>query len=203
MKSNRRSFDVFRPHPWHGIETGKNPPHLVNAYIEISPSDGIKYEIDKVSGYLIVDRPQLTSSLPPALYGFIPRTYSSTHVAALSKTAENGDHDPLDICVLSERQITKSEIIVPARVVGGLRLIDRDEADDKIIAVLESDPYFQDVLDIKDLSDVYLSRLVHYFLTYKLKPGEAPKTKIEKQYGRLEAEKVITAAIKDYKENFT
>ncbi len=196
------SFDRFRPHPWHGVKTGKNPPLLINAYIEITPSDSIKYEIDKESGYLKVDRPQLTSSLPPALYGFIPQTYCAETVASLSQSAKTGDGDPLDICVLSERPITKSEIIIPARVVGGLRLIDRNEADDKIIAVVESDPYWQDTKDISDISEVILSRLAHYFLTYKLKPGEAPKTKIEMQYGRNEAEKVILASLKDYKKYF-
>lgn len=203
MKNPRKTFDYFRPHPWHGISTGKNPPLLINAYIEINPSDGIKYEIDKETGYLKVDRPQLTSSLPPALYGFIPRTYCAEQVAKHSKIAKNGDGDPLDICVLSERPINKSEIIVPARVIGGLRLIDRLEADDKIIAVLDSDPYWENVKDLKDLSPVYLSRLMHYFLTYKLQPGEKPKTQIEKQYGHKEAEKVILSAVADYKENFT
>lgn len=196
------NFERSRPHPWHGLSVGVKPPTHINAYIEINPSDGIKYEIDKESGYLKVDRPQLTSSLPPALYGFIPRTYSAEKVAALSKTAKKGDGDPVDVCVLSERPIHKSEIIVPARVIGGLRLIDRDEADDKIIAVLDSDPYWKDVLDIKDLNKVILSRLMHYFLTYKLTPGESPKTKIEKTYGKKEAERVIQAGLADYETYF-
>jgi inorganic pyrophosphatase len=200
--NTRKGFDHFRPHPWHGISTGKNPPNLVNAYIEINPSDGIKYEIDKETGYLKVDRPQLTSSLPPALYGFIPKTYCAELVAGHSISAKVGDGDPLDICVLSERPINKSEIIVPARVIGGLRLIDRNEADDKIIAVLDSDPYWDHVKTLKDLSKVVLSRLIHYFLTYKLKPGEPPKTKIERQYGNKEAEKVILSSIQDYKNHF-
>lgn len=202
LSEKRKQFDYFRPHPWHGISTGKNPPVFINAYIEINPSDGIKYEIDKETGYLKVDRPQLTSSLPPALYGFIPRTYCAELVAKHSKNARKGDGDPLDVCVLSERAINKSEIIVPARVIGGLRLIDRKEADDKIIAVLDSDPYWEKVRDIKDLSEVYAARLEHYFLTYKLKPGERAKTKIEKRYGLAEAKSVIVSSIADYKENF-
>ncbi|MEK7689576.1 MAG: inorganic diphosphatase, partial [Bdellovibrionota bacterium] len=135
--------EKWRPHPWHGIAPGKKPPLQITAYIEITPFDGVKYEIDKVSGYLKVDRPQGTSSLPPALYGFIPQTYCGKRVAALSKTAKKGDWDPLDICVLSERQITKSEILIPARVIGGFRMIDRGEADDKIIAVVENDPFYE------------------------------------------------------------
>jgi inorganic pyrophosphatase len=196
-------FDRFRPHPWHGLPIGKKPPVFVNAYIEITPADGIKYEIDKESGYLKVDRPQRTSSLPPALYGFVPRTFCSDNVAKLSKSAKRGDGDPLDICVLSERLISKSDIIVPARVIGGIRLIDRAEADDKIIAVVESDPYWANVTDIKDLPKLLLDRLTHYFLTYKLQPGlDKPTTVIEKVYGLKEAQKVIAASIEDYGANF-
>ena len=202
MKKTKKEFEIYRPHPWHGIEIGDNSPKIVNAYIEICPIDGVKYEIDKKTGYLKVDRPQLTSSLPPALYGFIPRTYSAENVAKLSNTARIGDGDPIDICVLSERPITKSEIIVPARVIGGLRLIDKGEADDKIIAVLESDPYWSEVSDIKELSKIYLSRIIHYFLTYKLKPGEASKIKIENEYGANDAYKVIKAGQSDYKAHY-
>src|SRR5262249_47272463 len=132
-----KTFSQWRPHPWHGLEAGREPPRYVNAYIEITPFDHIKYEIDKESGYLRVDRPQRTSSLPPSLYGFVPRTYCGAEVAKLCEGAERGDGDPLDICVLSERPIARSELIVPARVVGGLQLVDRGEADDKIVAVLE------------------------------------------------------------------
>lgn len=201
MKSTK-SFETFRPHPWHGISVGKKPPLFINAYIEINPSDSMKYEIDKETGYLKVDRPQLTSSLPPALYGFIPQTYCAEAVAKLSKSAKQGDGDPLDICVLSERPINKSEIIVPARLIGGIKLIDKNEADDKIIAVLDSDPYWDEVQDLKDLSSVLLDRLIHYFLTYKLKPGEEPKTKIENKYGVKEAKLVLQASITDYKNHF-
>jgi inorganic pyrophosphatase len=111
-------FYRWRPHPWHGLEVGPNPPQLVHAYIEITPFDVVKYEIDKVTGYLRVDRPQRTSSQPPTLYGFIPRTFCGRRVGALCPGVEHGDCDPLDICVVSERQITRAEVILPARVVG-------------------------------------------------------------------------------------
>ena len=137
--AKRPEFHEWRPHPWHGLATGRELPLHVNAYIEITPFDLIKYEVDKASGYLRVDRPQRTSSQPPSLYGFVPRTYCGDKVAALCPGAQRGDGDPLDICVLSERPIARSEIIVPARIVGGLQLLDRGEADDKIIAVLEGD----------------------------------------------------------------
>lgn len=100
-------FYRWRPHPWHGLEIGPQPPNIVHAYIEITPFDSIKYEIDKITGYLRVDRPQRTSSLPPTLYGLIPRTYCGNKVAALSEYTDVADHDPLDICVISERPIAK------------------------------------------------------------------------------------------------
>ena len=111
MKSSH-TFYQWRPHPWHGLEVGPDPPLIVHAYIEITPFDLIKYEVDKATGYLRVNRPQRTSSLPPTLYGFIPRTYCAERVKALSPKAEQGDHDPLDICVLSERLISRAEVIL-------------------------------------------------------------------------------------------
>ena len=126
-------FYRWRPHPWHGLDVGPEPPGLVHAFIEITPFDLVKYEVDKVTGYLRVDRPQRTSSQPPTLYGFIPRTYCGTQVAAMMPNAKRGDGDPLDICVLSERPITKSEVIINVRVIGGLPMLDNGEADDKII----------------------------------------------------------------------
>ena len=119
-----KPFYRWRPHPWHGLEIGPNPPQIVNAYIEITPFDLVKYEVDKTTGYLKVDRPQRSSSQPPTLYGFIPRTYCGNHVGSLSSNTIRGDGDPLDICVISERPITKSEVILNARVVGGLLMID-------------------------------------------------------------------------------
>ena len=103
-------FFRWRPHPWHGLEVGPEPPEMVTAYIEITPFDSVKYEVDKKTGYLMVDRPNRTSSQPPALYGFIPRTYCGPRVQALAPQSKCGDRDPLDICVLSERPIQKNEI---------------------------------------------------------------------------------------------
>ncbi|MDJ0955822.1 MAG: inorganic diphosphatase [Arenicellales bacterium] len=110
-------FYRWRPHPWHGLEVGPDVPEVVHAYIEITPTDSMKYELDKVTGYLRVDRPQKTSSLPLTLYGIIPRTYCGHRVGSLMKGAINGDGDPLDICVVSERPINQSEVILNARVV--------------------------------------------------------------------------------------
>jgi len=191
-------FSEWRPHPWHGLPAGRELPLHVNAYIEITPFDLIKYEVDKESGYLRVDRPQRTSSQAPALYGFIPRTYCGAAVAALCPGARQGDGDPLDVCVLSERPIARAEIIVPARVVGGLQLVDRGEADDKIIAILEKDFVWGDVDDISGLPRILVERLQHYFETYKLVPGEPPAIRVQQLYGKSHAMRVIEAAVADY-----
>jgi inorganic pyrophosphatase len=198
MTSSLR-FSEWRPHPWHGLPAGREPPVFVNAYIEITPFDLIKYEVDKASGYLRVDRPQRGSSQTPALYGFIPQTYCGENVKSLCPGAERGDGDPLDICVISERPIDHSEIIVPARVVGGLQLLDRGEADDKIIAVLENDLIWGDVIDVAELPQILVERLRHYFSTYKLVSGQEPPIVIRGTYGREDAIRVIAAAIEDYR----
>ncbi len=197
-----KPFYRSRPHPWHGLNIGKDSPHLVQAYIEITPFDLIKYEIDKRTGYLRVDRPQRTSSQPPTLYGFIPRTYCGPRVKALAPNAKCGDMDPLDICVISDRPINRAEVIVSARVVGGLQMIDGGEADDKIVAILEQDNVWGHVEDITELPPIMVSRLRHYFLTYKQLPGEEEKTSIDLVYGAEHAYKVIEAASEDYEEEY-
>ena len=197
-----KSFSLWRPHPWHGLEIGAEPPRIVNAYIEITPFDLVKYEIDKRSGYLLVDRPQRTSSQPPALYGFIPRTLCGDRFCRLSPQAKRGDGDPLDICVISERSITKSEIVLAARVVGGIQMIDNDEADDKIIAVLQNDYFWDKAEDVSDLPPVLIERLKHYFSTYKMVGEEKPRVVLEQVYGQSQAFAVINAAIEDYREAF-
>lgn len=192
----------FRPHPWHGLEVGPEPPKVLYAFIEMTPFDLIKYEVDKQTGYVRVDRPQRGSSQPPALYGFIPRTYCADHVQRLSPKTEKGDGDPLDICVLSERAITRGEILVRARVVGGLQMVDGGQADDKIIAVLDNDYVYGHARDVSDLPDVLVERLRHYFETYKLVPEEPPTASIERIYGRGHALKVVKASMEDYAEHF-
>jgi inorganic pyrophosphatase len=98
-KSFPKPFYRWRPHPWHGLDLGPEPPRIVHAFIEICPFDLVKYEVDKTTGYLRVDRPHRTSSQHPTLYGFIPKTYCGDKVGALMENAERGDGDPLDICV--------------------------------------------------------------------------------------------------------
>jgi len=195
-------FYQWRPHPWHGLEVGPNPPELVTAYIEITPFDVVKYEVEKQTGYLKVDRPQRGSSSPPTLYGLIPRTYCGRRVAALSPETDQADSDPLDICVISERPIDRAEVMLSSRVVGGIRMIDTGEADDKIIAILDEDPVFSEVQDLDDLPKPIVDRLVHYFLTYKVLPGEENKVSIPEVYDKAHAITVIEASMDDYAETF-
>jgi inorganic pyrophosphatase len=173
---------------------------VVNAFIEITPFDLMKYEVDKATGYLRVDRPQRTSSHPPSLYGFIPQTYCGERVRRLAVDCDRGDGDPLDICVISERPITHSEILLRARVLGGLKIIDRGEADDKIVAVLDGDYIWGGACDLAEIPAALLERLEHYFSTYKLVPGEPPKIAVVGRYGYEDAARVIGAAIEDYRE---
>ncbi|MEQ8849869.1 inorganic pyrophosphatase [Botrimarina sp.] len=196
-------FYRWRPHPWHGLDLGPSPPTVVHAYIELTPFDRVKYELDKKTGYLRVDRPNRTSAFAPTLYGFIPRTFCGKRVKALMPEANEGDGDPLDICVISERPITNPETIVNARVVGGLPMLDRGEADDKIIAVLENDAMWSGVTDIEELPKVLVDRLRHYFSIYKaLTPEEAVPVKIADAYHRDHALQVVEAAMADYIEEF-
>jgi inorganic pyrophosphatase len=195
-------FHLYRPHPWHGLPIGQDAPLHVNAYIEITPFDLIKYEVDKSTGYLRVDRPQRTSSQPPALYGFIPRTYCGERVGDLCPDADRGDGDPLDICVLSERPISRSEVIVPAHVLGGIQLIDRGEADDKIVAVVEGDFVWGEARDLTAVPQILIERLEHYFATYKLVPGQEQSIQVVGVYGADHAARVIQAAVEDYADLF-
>ncbi|NJC25792.1 inorganic pyrophosphatase [Neolewinella antarctica] len=197
----------YASHPWHGIEIGSRAPDILTSFIEVIPSDTVKYEIDKKSGFLMIDRPQKFSNIVPALYGFIPQTYCMDAVAdyCMKQTGREGivgDGDPLDICVLTEREITHGNIIVKARPIGGFRMLDGGEADDKIIAVLENDEVYDKWRDIEDLPQSILRRLQHYFLTYKQLPSEAPKCEITHVYGAEEAKIVIQASRKDYQEHY-
>ncbi|MCF6183875.1 MAG: inorganic pyrophosphatase [Bacteroidales bacterium] len=200
-----KTFYRWRPHPWHGIEVGENAPEFVNAYIEITPFDFVKYEVDKYTGFMHVDRPQRSSSHPPALYGFIPQTYCGDNLADVSRKKLNrpeiiGDGDPLDICILTEKEITHGDILVQAKPIGGFRMIDGNEADDKIIAVLKGDAVYGDYKDITDCPDAVIDRLKHYFLTYKDMPGiEGYRCEITHIYNKKEAFDVIKRSVKDYR----
>lgn len=197
-----KPFYRWRPHPWHGLEPGPEAPQIVQAYIEITPFDLVKYEVDKTTGYLRVDRPQRYSSQTPSLYGFIPKTYCGRRLSELSPRTKRGDGDPLDICVLSERPINRAEIILRAKVVGGIQLVDGEEADDKIIAVLANDHVWARAENISDLPEAMVARLEHYFLTYKGMSSEKPVVSVESIYEAAHAHRVITASMADYDDEF-
>jgi inorganic pyrophosphatase len=197
----------YKSHPWHGVDIGPDAPEVVMCFIEMTPTDTVKYEVDKVTGYLKIDRPQKYSNTVPALYGFIPQTYSGDHVAALSreKTGNDrivGDEDPVDICVLTEKQISHGNILVSARPIGGFRMIDNNQADDKLIAVLNNDALYEDYRDVSDLPRKVVDRLRHYFLTYKDLPGNPADVEITHVYGRAEAMDLIARSVEDYQARF-
>lgn len=197
----------YKSHPWHGIPIGPKTPEVVSTFIEVIPSDTVKYEVDKLTGYLKIDRPQKFSNIVPALYGFIPQTYCHDSVAeyCMEKTGRKGivgDQDPLDICVLTEREVTHGNIIVNAMPIGGLRMIDGGEADDKIVAVLENDEVYGKWKDISELPSSLIDRLQHYFLTYKQLPKDKPKCEITDIYGREEAHEVIRRSQTDYEDHY-
>src|SRR5437868_1068159 len=184
---------LFKAHPWHGVPIGAEAPEVVTAYIEIVPTDTVKYEVDKVSGFLKVDRPQRFSNYCPVYYGLVPQTYCSDGVAALfaartNRTGIVGDGDPLDICVLTEKTIPHSDILLTALPIGGFSLADGGEADDKIIAVMKDDATYGNFTDIGDCPISLIDRLQHYFLTYKQAPKAVRhKVEITSVYKRKEA----------------
>ncbi len=199
---------MFQAHPWHGVSPGPNAPAIVNTYVEIVPTDVVKYELDKTSGHLRVDRPHRLSSLCPTPYGFIPQTFCGNAVAELciQRTGANGiegDEDPLDICVLTEKTFAQGNLFLRAKAIGGLRMIDGKQADDKIIAVLELDVAYGHIEDIRDCPAGLIDRLRHYFLSYKQFPGDAPRrVEIADVYDRGEAQDVINRSMRDYADKF-
>ncbi|MDD5360775.1 MAG: inorganic pyrophosphatase [Ignavibacteria bacterium] len=200
---------ILKAHPWHGVHIGNNAPQIVTTYIEIVPTDTLKFELDKQTGYLKIDRPQLYSNICPTPYGLIPQTYCGDRVAeyCCSKTGRNGikgDGDPLDICVLTEKVITHNDILLNAVPIGGLRMIDGNEADDKIIAVMHKDNIFGGWDDISDCPTSLIERIRHYFLTYKEAPGADKRIcEITHIYGREEAYEVIKRSREDYLEKYS
>lgn len=199
---------LFQAHPWHGVSPGEKAPAELGAYIEIVPTDPVKYELDKGSGHLRVDRPQRFSSMCPTLYGFIPQTFCGDEVGALcaERTGMSdieGDGDPMDICVLTEKAFAHGDFFLKAKPIGGFRMIDGRQADDKIIAVLLSDVAFGHIEDIDGCPKGLVDRLKHYFLTYKQLPAEAPRrVEIAAVYNRAEAFEVIERSRRDYRQQF-
>jgi len=195
---------VFKTHPWHGVSIGSDAPALVTSYIEIVPTDTVKYEMDKATGILKVDRPQKYSNVCPTLYGFIPRTLCAEEVGKFCEVKTNrsgimGDGDPLDICILTEKVIPRGDILLQAIPIGGLRMIDGNQADDKIIAVMRDDAVYGRWQEVIDCPAALIERLKHYFLTYKDIPGTVERRcEITHVYNRQEAHEVIRHSQEDY-----
>ena len=173
-------------HPWHGAHFGDNAPEEVNALIEISQGSKCKYEIDKVTGLLKLDRVIYSSFIYPVNYGFIPQTLGH-------------DNDPLDILVLCSESI-RPLCLVEAKVIGNMQMIDSGEKDDKIIAVAVNDPSVNHITDIDHLSQHFISVLKNYFEQYKVL--ENKKVLIDEFQSKEVAMEIINEAIAFYKESF-
>lgn len=197
----------YKSHPWHGVEIGKQAPDMLTCFVEMVTTDTVKYEIDKITGYLRIDRPQKYSNVLPALYGFIPQTLCLNRVAefAIEKTGKTdivGDNDPLDICILTEKSISHGDLLVEAIPIGGFRLLDHNQADDKIIAVLKDDAVYGALRDIEECPQPVIERLKHYFLTYKDLPHTKLDVEITHTYHAQEAKEVIKRSMDDYRLKF-
>lgn len=169
-------------HPWHEVSAGKNPPEQVNGIIEIPRGSRAKYEIDKESGLIKLDRVIYASMYYPLNYGFIPQTLGE-------------DGDPLDIVVLTQVSVVPL-CLIPSKVIGVMQMIDRGEADEKIIAVAEEDPSVSGISDVNDLPPHLISELRHFFENYKTL--ENKKVVINDFLPRDEAFKVIAASLNNY-----
>ena len=172
--------------PWHHVSYGENVPERVNAIIEIPKGSRAKYELDKETGLLKLDRVLYSSVYYPANYGFIPRTYCD-------------DNDPLDILVLSQIDIHPL-CLVEAKVIGVMRMLDGGEADDKVIAVCANDMSVAHINDIDELPPHFIREMHHFFEEYKRLENKV--VKIEDFQGARLARKIVSHAIKDYEAKF-
>lgn len=180
-------FKKMVQHPWHEVRIGDNPPENLNAIIEIPRGSRAKYEIDKESGLIKLDRVIYASMYYPLNYGFIPQTLGE-------------DHDPLDIVVLTQVSVVP-RCMIPSRVIGVMRMIDRGEADDKIIAVAEQDASVSHIEDVSELPDFFRVELKHFFENYKAL--ENKKVVVDEFLGKTHAFEIVERSIKLYKETFS
>jgi inorganic pyrophosphatase len=173
-------------HPWHEVSIGDNPPEVVNAIIEIPKGSRAKYEIDKASGLIKLDRVIYASMYYPLNYGFIPQTLGE-------------DHDPLDIVVLTQVTVVP-RCLISAKVIGVMQMIDHGEADDKIIAVAETDQSVSHINDVKDLPAHLVAELKHFFENYKTL--ENKKVVVDDLLHKEAAYAIINKSIKLYKDTY-
>jgi inorganic pyrophosphatase len=173
-------------HPWHEVAIGENPPELVNAIIEIPKGSRAKYEIDKESGLIKLDRVIYASMYYPLNYGFIPQTLGE-------------DHDPLDIVVLTQVEVVP-RCLIPSRVIGVMRMIDRGEADDKIIAVAMQDASVSHIHNVEELPEYFTVELKHFFENYKAL--ENKKVVVDEFQSKEKAFEIISQSISYYQKEF-
>jgi inorganic pyrophosphatase len=173
-------------HPWHEVRTGINPPEYLNGIIEIPRGSRAKYEIDKESGLIKLDRVIYASMYYPLNYGFIPQTLGE-------------DHDPLDIVVLTQVSVVP-RCMIPCRVIGVMRMVDRGEADDKIIAVADQDASVSHIKEINELPDFFRVELKHFFENYKTL--ENKKVVVDDFLGKEKAFEIVKQSIDLYQKTF-
>lgn len=173
-------------HPWHGAHYGDQAPERVNALIEIPQGSRSKYEIDKDTGLLKLDRVIFSSFIYPVNYGFIPQTLGQ-------------DNDPLDILVICSQSIHPL-CLVEATVIGNMQMIDQGERDDKLIAVAANDPTVKHIKDIDELPEHFFNELKHYFEEYKVLENKV--VEIDNFQSKQQAFTIIQEAIAFYKERY-
>lgn len=173
-------------HPWHNLSHGKYVPETVDAIIEVTRDSKAKYELDKETGFLRLDRILNTDLRYPFHYGFIPQTYSE-------------DNDPLDIIVLCSEPLLPLSI-VESTVIGAIHMIDNGLSDDKIIGVATHDPYLRHIKKLSDIAEEKLLSFKFFFENYKR--HENKKVTIEYFLQKEDAHKLILESINLYKKNF-
>jgi inorganic pyrophosphatase len=174
-------------HPWHSVDPGDQAPRIVNAIIEIPKGSRNKYEIDKTTGLLKLDRIIYSSFYYPINYGFIPQTYGD-------------DKDPLDILVISSTEV-QALTMMQARVIGVMQMIDSGDMDDKIIAVALNDPGVNYINNIEEMPPHFFNELRHFFEEYK--KLENKTVQVEEFQDKATALQIIQQAIESYKEHFS
>ena len=172
---------------WHDIDPSRIKKDDFVAVIEISKGGRNKYELDKQTGMLKLDRVLYTATHYPANYGFIPRTYA-------------GDNDPLDVLVLCQEKIV-SLALVEVYPIGVLKMIDGNEQDEKIIAISKQDPFLNVYNDISEVPSHISAEIMHFFEVYKQLEGK--QTMVDKVMGREEAERIIEECIQNYNQKFS
>jgi inorganic pyrophosphatase len=181
-----RRTHMSSDHPWHQVNPGEDLPSVVNAIIEIPKGSKAKYEIDKASGLIKLDRVLFSSVMYPAHYGFIPQTYCD-------------DKDPLDILVLCSVDVYPLTLI-EAKVIGVMHMVDQGEQDDKIIAVAKNDMSVNYIDDLSELPPHTMTEIVRFFQDYKAL--ENKKVNIEHLLGKRYALKVIEESVALYQSTF-